>query len=334
MALINQSQDYERGGTQKDAYSLDDVVVVSCPLCGSGERTEIHREYGVLVIAQCRACSLLYTSPRVKAPEQVYWGDGETYYEEARMVFEGKAAHHRDPNYLEELALIKRYKPAGRFLDVGCNMGMLLRHVRRMGWTPVGVEPSPAVARLAIEKFGLEVHNCFLHEVPDWERGSFDVIALSDVFEHVTDPIGFLTHAGRLLAPDGILYIKVPNARWNALKQATIRFFGGAPNQKLWDSYEHVVHYTDRTLAAMLDRAGFDVVKMTIARPVQLPAWHEHVGRYYLHASPPVLDWKRHLGRSAFYWLSWPERVCRGGSIGAFAPNIVAIARKRGGSRP
>ena len=46
----------------------------------------------------------------------------------------------------------------------------------------------------------------------------------------------------------------------------------------------------------------------------------EYVGRYYQYPSPWILDWKRRLGRSVLYWLSWPERACRLGSIGWFAP--------------
>jgi 2-polyprenyl-3-methyl-5-hydroxy-6-metoxy-1,4-benzoquinol methylase len=329
MNLIKESQDYQRGGTQKDVYAAADVTEVACPLCGSLDRATIYREHGALVVSQCRACSLIYTSTRVLAPEQVYWGSVDTYYEEARLVFEGKAPHHRDPNYLEELQLIKRYKPGGRFLDVGCNMGMLLRHVRRLGWTGVGVEPSPTLSSLAINRFGLDVHNCFLHELPEALQHSFDVVALSDVFEHITEPIAFLAQVARYLAPDGIVYIKVPNANWNLFKQKALALLGRAPAQGVWDSYEHVVHYTDRTLAKMLDRAGFDLVTMTIGTPIQVPVWHQYVGHYYLYPSPPSLDWKRYLGRAGFYWLSWPERLCRLGAIGWFAPNVVAIARRR-----
>jgi 2-polyprenyl-3-methyl-5-hydroxy-6-metoxy-1,4-benzoquinol methylase len=328
MALIKESQDYQRGGTQKDEYAREELVVVDCPLCGSDERTRIYQEHGAVGVSRCAACSLIYTSPRLKSPEEVYWGKSETYYAEARLVFEGKAGHHRDPNYLEELALIRRHKPAGRFLDVGCNMGMLLRHVRRMGWDAVGVEPSPSLSRLAIEGFHLDVHNCFLHELPDHLAGSFDVIALSDVLEHIGDPLAFLTQAEKFLAPDGILYIKVPNARWNVFKQAMLRLAGKAPKQGVWDSYEHVVHYTDRTLRSMLEKAGFNILTMTIGKPVQIPVWHEYVGHYYQYPSPGVLDWRRRLGRSGFYWLSWPERACRLGSIGWFAPNLVVVAAR------
>lgn len=328
MTLIKESQDYERGGTQKDEYTSDEVVVVECPMCGSSERSVVYREHGSLAVSQCEACSLLYTSPRVRSPEAVYWGDSDTYFAEARLVFEGKAAHHRDPNYLEELELIKRFKPTGRFLDVGCNMGLLLRHVRRLGWTAVGVEPSPSLSRIAIERLGLTVHRCFLHEMPASEVGSFDVIALSDVFEHVVEPLPFLEQVARFLAPDGVLYVKVPNARWNYFKQRMLGLFGKAPRQGVWDSYEHVVHYTDCTLRSMLAKGGFEVLTMTIGKPIQLPVWHEHVGHYYQYPSPFVLDWKRQIGRSGFYWLSWPERWLRRGSIGAFAPNLVAVARR------
>lgn len=330
MSLIQETQDYERAGTQKDEYSDDEVIIVPCPLCGSSERVPVYKEHGALVVSRCGACSLLYTSTRIKAPERVYWGSAENYYNEARLVFEGKAAHHRDGNYMEELRLIKRYRPTGRFLDVGCNMGMLLRHVRRMGWTAVGVEPSPTVSKLAAERHQLQVYNCFLHELPEHERGSFDVIALSDVLEHIVEPIEFLRQVDRWLAPRGVVYIKVPNGRWNLFKQRVLKLLGRAPKQGLWDAYEHVVHYTDRTLATMLNRAGFDVLQMTFGKPVQVPVWHEYVGRYYQYPTPWVLDWKRHLGRSACYWLAWPERLCRMGSIGWLAPNIVAVARRRG----
>jgi SAM-dependent methyltransferase len=331
MSLIKETQDYQRGGTQKNEYSERDVVTVDCPLCGSERRRFIYKEHGSLVVSRCDDCSLMYTSSRVKLPEQVYWGDASTYHEEARLVFEGKAAHHRDPNYLEELALIKRYKPQGRFLDVGCNMGMLLRHIKKMGWTGVGVEPSPSLAKLAVEQFNLQVYNCFLHQLPEHERGSFDVVALSDVFEHITEPIPFLNEAARYLKPDGLVYIKVPNGRWNLFKQKVLGLMGRAPKQGVWDAYEHVVHYTDRTLVKMLDKAGFDIVKLTVGKAIQVPVWHQYVGHYYLYSTPFLFDWKRQLGRAGFYWLSWPERICRGGSIGWFAPNIVAIARRRAG---
>jgi hypothetical protein len=79
----------------------------------------------------------------------------------------------------------------------------------------------------------------------------------------------------------------------------------------------------------MLDLAGYDVITMSIGKAIQVPVWHRYVGHYYLYATPFLFDWKRQLGRSGFYWLSLGERLMRGGSIGWFAPNVIALARLR-----
>jgi 2-polyprenyl-3-methyl-5-hydroxy-6-metoxy-1,4-benzoquinol methylase len=325
--------EYERGGTQKDEYAPEDVLAVPCPLCGSERATPLASEYGSIGIKRCAECHLIYTSPRVRQPETVYWGDYEDYLTEARLIFSGQAAHHRDPNYLEELELIESRRPArGRFLDVGCNMGMLLRLARQRGWDTVGVEPSPALHRIATEQLGLEVHNCLLEELPSELGGSFDVVALSDVFEHITNPVEFLRLAARFLRPEGLLYVKVPNARWSLLKQAMAKRLGRQLARGVWDSYEHVVHYTEPTLRAMLRTGGYDPLLVTSGRPIQIPVWHEYVGRYYLYPSPWVLDWRRHLGRRAFHLAGQLERRVRGGEVGYCSSNLVALARVTPGS--
>jgi 2-polyprenyl-3-methyl-5-hydroxy-6-metoxy-1,4-benzoquinol methylase len=320
--------DYERGGTQKAEYAADEVVEVRCPMCGANEGETLCTEHGSVGVKRCLRCSLIYTSPRIREPQEVYWGDADKYLVEARLVFSGEAAHHRDPNYREELETIERHKPGkGRFLDVGCNMGMLLRLARARGWEAVGVEPSPGLHRLATEELGLDVYNCFLEDVPDSEHGSFDVVALSDVFEHIPEPRPFLQTVARFVRPDGVLYVKVPNARWNLLKQQLMPLAGRTASPTTWDSYEHVVHYTEQTLRAMLETAGFDVILVSIGRPVQVPVWHQYVGQYYQYPSPWVLDWRRHVARQAFYLAGRAERRMRG-EIGYAAPNLVAIARQ------
>lgn len=324
-----EAPEYERGGTQKAEYGPDEVVSVACPLCGSRDGEALSTEFGSIGIKRCAKCSLIYTSPRLARPEHVYWGEYEKYLAESRLILAGAAAHHRDPNYLEELALIGSKRPdKGRFMDVGCSMGMLLRLAREQGWEAVGVEPSPSLHRIATEQLGLTVHNCFLDAVPESEYGSFDVVALSDVFEHVTEPRAFLRLAARFLAPDGLLYLKVPNARWSLLKQKASEALRRPLSRGVWDSYEHVVHYTEPTLRAMLEAGGFRPVDVTTSRPVQIPVWHEYVGQYFQYQSPWSLDWKRRLGRSAFYAAGQIERKLRGGSVGYCSPSLVALAER------
>jgi 2-polyprenyl-3-methyl-5-hydroxy-6-metoxy-1,4-benzoquinol methylase len=327
MRLLGDSQDYIHGGTQKPIYTPDEVVDVACPLCSDQRRKRLYTEHGVIGVSRCMSCGLIYTSPRIHSPEQVYWGDAARYFDEARLIFEGRATHHRDPNYLSEIAAIERHKKAGRLLDVGCNMGMLLRLAVTRGWTCVGLEPSPSLAELA-KKHGFPVWNCFLHDVPATENATFDVVAFSDVFEHVTEPQLFLKQAARLLKPDGILYVKVPNARWNIFKQHALALLGKCPLQGLWDAYEHVVHYTDETLTRMLTAGDFRTLTLSTEAPIQTPNWHEYVGHYYQYPTPWFMDFRRKAARTLFYRLSGLERLLRVGSLGYFAQNIVAIAQR------
>lgn len=329
MSLITENQSYERGGRQKEVYLPEDVVEVPCPLCGGRDKELIYVEHESIVVSRCTSCALIYTSTRNKDSEGVYWGDAWAYLEESRLIFEGKAAHHRDRNYREEIATIERYKKGGRFLDVGCNMGMLLRLVKARGWDAVGVEPSPTLAPLA-RRHGCPIHNCFLHDVPASEERSFDVVALSDVFEHVCEPIEMLKDVARFLKDDGVLFVKVPNARWNLFKQGTLALAGRKPKMGVWDSSEHVVHYTPESLRSMLDRGGFEAVKVATARPVQIPIWQNYVGRYYAYPMPWFMDWRRHAGRALFYYLSRVENLFRPGSPGYLSPCVVAVARKKG----
>jgi 2-polyprenyl-3-methyl-5-hydroxy-6-metoxy-1,4-benzoquinol methylase len=308
-------------------YSMDDVVIVACPLCGSENRDLLCTEFGVLGVVRCRGCSLIYISPRLKNPEHVYWGDEQGYLNEIELILDGRNTHHRDPNYLEELELIRSYKPSGRFLDVGCSTGMLLRHAKRLGFEGIGVDPSPTLSKIAREHLGNKVYNCFLHELPEGEIASFDVIALSDVFEHITNPIQFLKTVAIFLKPDGILYVKVPNGQWNLFKQKLISLLNkNHTTNSTWDSYEHVVHYTDKTLPTMLKKCGFTPLTITIGKPIQTPVWHEYIGKYYQYPSPISLDLKRHMGRSLFYWASLAQKSLLG-SCGPFAPNLAAVAK-------
>lgn len=319
--------DYEKGGTQKEVYTESDIKYVSCPLCFINQYKEIYKERGVLGIVRCSNCGLLYVNPRLRNPEKIYWGDADKYLEEARLIFEGKAKHHRDPNYQADLKAISNYKPSGNFLDIGTNMGFFLRNARGRGWNLYGVEPSPTLSEMARKYFGLNVKTAFLQQA-GFNDSFFDIVTMTDVFEHLTKPEEVLNEVHRILRPDGIVFIKVPNGLFNLFKFYSARLTGRLKNYDIFDSYEHVVHYSQKTLRLMLEKHGFKIIKISIGRPIQLSAWHKYVGQYYQYPNPWCLDCKRQTVRSLLYLLSKGEFYLYGKNVGYLAPNIVAIVRK------
>ena len=129
------------------------------------------------------------------------------------------------------------------------------------------------------------------------------------------------------LKNDGILFIKVPNAKFNLFKFWIIEKMLHRSSDLTFDSYEHVVHYTIKTLKLMLNRCGFQPLKLYTSYPVQLPVWHHYVGHYYQYPSPFFLDWKKYLGRHFLYYLSLIENKLFN-TIGYLSQNIVVIAKK------
>ncbi|MBF0300842.1 MAG: class I SAM-dependent methyltransferase [Oligoflexia bacterium] len=329
---IEQPFQYKRGGLQKNNYLLDETTEWPCPLCNPNSQhpnqdKHLKTERGVLGVVKCKKCSLIRINPRLTNPDAVYHGKEKDYFEEFKLIIEGKKEHHRDRNYLEDLNTISKYKPGhAEFLDIGTNTGSFLRLARNRKWNLTGIEPSKSLSNLAKEWWGLNIINSFL-ENAELPTNHYDIVTMTDVFEHIVNPNELLQKVSSIIKKDGILFIKVPNGKFNLFKHVVRKKVLGREGTNDYDAYEHVCHYSDTTLKQILKKNNFNVLECKIALPVQIPMWHEHVGQYYQYKAPFFLDWKGSLGRSALYHLSKIERIMCCGRIGHLAPNIICIAR-------
>jgi len=320
------TEDYIHGGLQKDVYGPDDVEACKCPLCDENvPSTEVYRERGSLAIVKCTRCDLFYVNPRAKASSENYHGDADVYFEEARLIFAGKKPHHRDKNYEWEIRELKKLVPSGRLLDIGTNMGFFLRKCVEAGYQAEGVEPSPSLSKIAREQFGLKITNGYF-EKSGFAPKSFDAITMVDVFEHVNNPIELLSSAHEVLADDGVLCIKVPNGNYNLLKQRIAERTKRAAQHDIWDSYEHIVHYTPETMAKMAAKGGFRVEKLLLPIPIHAPVWANLVGHYYQYSSPFWMDWKRVTLRHLFHTAGKVEHALHRSP--SFAPDLMFMLRK------
>jgi hypothetical protein len=131
---------------------------------------------------------------------------------------------------------------------------------------------------------------------------------------------------GKILKDDGIAVIKVPNGDYNMTKQKLAKLTGktGMP---IWDTCEHVAHYTPATFEKVADKAGFKIKKFIIPIPIHTPLWEKHVGHYYLHPNPFILDWKRITLRNMFYYAGCIENLFS--KKNHFAPDLMFILEKK-----
>jgi SAM-dependent methyltransferase len=117
------------------------------------------------------------------------------------------------------------------------------------GWQVVGIEPSQWASDRARGR-GLDVRTTDLarHEL---EAGTFDLVAMCDVIEHLTDPAAALGVARDLLREGGGLYLTLPDAGSGFARLMGRRWWSVLPM--------HVQYFTRDSARRLLGDAGFDV---------------------------------------------------------------------------
>ena len=95
------------------------------------------------------------------------------------------------------LDLIRRVKPSGKLLEIGCARGDFLRWARE-SFDASGVEPNPELADSAGQVAPVY---CDIIERTPWS--GFDVIASFHVIEHVDSPRSFIRAAAERLNAGG-----------------------------------------------------------------------------------------------------------------------------------
>ena len=153
------------------------------------------------------------------------------------------------------LDAIKRHRPAGSVLDVGCYDGGLLRLLGDTYQT-YGIEPSEAAAAEA-KRHGVKIlgHSVeALHSVDT----RFDIISAVDVIEHLASPLDFLRLAEQRLNPGGLLLLSTGDSDALPWRIAGGRYWYCAiPEHLSFISSHWVKTAIAKTSLSMLDCARF-----------------------------------------------------------------------------
>ena len=115
------------------------------------------------------------------------------------------------PGQARRVRLIEEQIPlrGRRILDVGCGVGEYVRHFGTMTATTYGIDVERArVAQGSGEVAGLLVGSA---EALPFADGSFDVVVLNEVIEHVGDDRRTLAEAARIVPVGGHVVIYAPN---------------------------------------------------------------------------------------------------------------------------
>lgn len=205
-------------------------------------------------VVKCSGCGFVYVTPLPPPLDGHY---SETYYEEWR----DRQAGARAKMWKKRLGGLMRFKQSGRLLDVGCGLGTFLEIARAAGFDVQGTEVSEYICKITKEKMPLDTFHGDLTGLRA-DPESFDVITMWHTLEHMADPVANLQKAQALLKDDGLLVVAVPNINNTIMKtlyplvrRRPLRLFS-LKNKEL-----HLSHFSDATLAAMLKKTGFEIVR-------------------------------------------------------------------------
>ncbi|WP_294622341.1 class I SAM-dependent methyltransferase [uncultured Roseovarius sp.] len=212
-------------------------------------------------LVKCKACHFKYHQYIIdnQSLNTVYgeWADAE----QARRF---EAAHVPTKvdrwGYHTQLAklvlrlrrLIGRDTDAPRILDFGCGDGALLRMARGFGFDACGIDVSASRSGAALND-GYRIYSDF-EALDAADPEPFDAIVLSQVLEHVADPLDLLKALEARLAPEGVLFVAVPDTSGVTVPRSFQEF-------TLVQPIEHINAFTPDSLRDLARRAGFTPVR-------------------------------------------------------------------------
>jgi SAM-dependent methyltransferase len=201
----------------------------------------------------CPACGLVQavTDERWQQEAREIYGAYRIYHQsggEEQPVFDPRTGKGRARSevLIEELLPAAKLPGTGRLLDIGCGNGAFLRACSRAlpGWKLCGSEfdtrhQATVESIRGVEKF----HSGSLADIP----GKFDVISLIHVLEHIPGPTEFLKTVAAKLAPQGWLFVEVPDCSANPFMLLVA---------------DHSSHFSPSSLSTVVGNAGFELVRV------------------------------------------------------------------------
>ena len=256
---------------------------VRCYLCGSDQTILIasgtDREYyttpEVFLVVECCCCKLRYLNPRPAISElsTIYPLSYYSYHmdvDKEALGFAARMRHRAHGHRFRDMLSFVDSRDSIDVLDVGCGDGWMLYLFKLADPHRIktfGIDINPAVCQAARSR-GHTVF-CGLFEDSQFNQ-QFDVINLSNVIEHVTNPAAVVEKSFSVLKKGGILILETPNCdSWDA------RLF----KEGLWGSYHiprHFTFFNPSTISKLGSDAGFKLSKISFTPAPTQWVWTMH----------------------------------------------------------
>lgn len=201
---------------------------------------------------------------------------------------------HQDARRLKYMGL--KDLPPGKLLEVGVGGGRFLARMKKLDWDVSGIDYDPNAASRIQEKYGINVHVGDLTQL-DFPSNSFDVIAMGQTVEHLSNPVAVFNQCFQLLKPGGWLVVTTPN----------IESLGKAVFKEYWRGWEpprHLHLYSAASLKALAFFASFSVKEIKTYACDSATGYYSSCLNFAFYNSQEMSVW---MLAKAMVWSYWME---------------------------
>jgi SAM-dependent methyltransferase len=231
-------------------------MIKYCPVCGNnnlemrGPYRAQHASFDGIKLVQCLSCEMVFAEPMPSQDKLEQYN--ASYFTSAHggkpqgaatlAFFTGVAKLRRD--FLEGY-LLKLGVSVCRILEVGPGPGWFARSwlARRPQTIYCAIETDTSCHKSIIE-MGVRLLS---NENITNEEGLFDLVVMTHVLEHVTNPVDFLVESTKRLRSGGVLFIEVPCRDWE---------------HKTLDE-PHLLFFDKKSMQHLLERIGFEKIQLS-----------------------------------------------------------------------
>jgi SAM-dependent methyltransferase len=217
-------------------------------------------------VVRCRTCGLVYRNPVETRKElrQTY-ADSAATRDALLALYEAQRISYR----AQARRLTRHLTRRGSGLEVGSYVGAFLAAARDSRWQFEGLDVNPTVNAFA-RSLGFAVHDGDLERFSAASGRTFDAVAIWNTFDQLPDPRAALRAADRVIRPDGVLALRVPNGEcyhtWRtrlSSGSAAVRGFATAVlahNNLL--TFPYRFGFSPASLTRLLTETGFRVERV------------------------------------------------------------------------
>lgn len=236
---------------------------VACRLCGAETRLAFevgdrNRGLGPTVFrySLCEDCGSVFMADVPGDLNRYYQADGY-----------GTGADHFVEEFVRreeaKVALVRRFAPSGRLVEIGPGPGMFTRAAVRAGYDVAAIEMDARYCRYLIEELGVQAINSDepARELPS--LAPIQAVVMWHVIEHLPDPWEVVASSAESLESHGVLAISTPNPQ-------SLQFRSLGRHWAHLDAPRHLQLIPHATLVSKLEEQGMRHVLTTTTDPVGL----------------------------------------------------------------